>query len=472
MDGNVDSTCSITEHNSQTEVPRISSCNSDEEFGDISLETCFITKYSSNCDPSTAEGEFCESEVLATRKQLIEHCEESVLDQEGASCVLQKSNNSSLSKIYVDETVPSTDETRGTDVMADSLLGYTYEERQHESRLQTDEAYSGEKPPDLSSTSGTFIDSYPEETVTNTSSQKHPLRRYTSWIETEGSAVLRNDERSNNKDNVFRNEKAVSSCAIETVNVCSIGDKDDLEAEKGEDIVSFPNKREDLTISKNVSIRNCNENFALVKDVPENDYFLGSVNDTIKLGINEDNKGCQLQNDRLNRYDLKSSLSARESGSNAEKDLSEDILGSSSKKESSVLRRNIRLAVTPLQNGTIKQTSSLKWNTEINVAAATSQNIATEQTTAFKRTSTSTQNRTIGCDRHVFTGRSQQTVPVIDLSFQRAEQSRLVKPSFTAFTNVWKASNAFREKQRQRKISTGRRRGSDVVFSLVSFLDM
>ena len=475
MDEVVDSslsTYSITKHNSQTEVSRISSCNSDEEFDDISLETCCITKYSSNCDLSTAEDEFCENDVLAARKQLPEHCEESVLDQERASCVLPKSNNSSLSATYVDETSSITDQNRKTKVMVDSLFnGYTCEERQHESRLQPDEAYSREKLSESLSTSKKFVDNYPEEKLTNTCSQTHPLLRHTSWIELQDSVVSRNDEGSNNKVNPFRNEKAASSCAVETGKVRNIEDKDNLEGEKGANIVSFPNKREDFTVSKNIIAGNDNENFVWDKNVPESDYFLGGVKDTIKTGINEDNKGRQSENHRLkHRYDLKSFLSARQSGSDAEKDLSEDILGLSSIKQSSVLRRNIRLAVTPLQNSTIKQTSSLKRNAEIKVAVTASENNPTEQTTAFKSTSTSTQKRTIGCDSHVFNGRPQQTVPVVDLSFQREEQSRLVKPSFTAFTNVWKASNAFREKQRQRKISTGRRHGSDVVFSLVSYL--
>ena len=476
MDEVVDSslsTYSITKHNSQTEVSRISTCNSDEEFDDISLETCCTTKYSSNCDLSTAEDEFCENDVLlAARKQLPEHCEKSVLDQEEASCVLSKSNNSSLFATYVDETSSITDQTRKTKVMVDSLFnGYTCQERQHESRLQPDEAYSREKLSESLSTSKKFVDSYPEEKLTNTCSQKHPLLRHTSWIELQDSVVSVNDEGSKNKDNVFRNEKAASSCAIEAGNVRSIEENDNLEGEKGENIVSFPNRREDFIVSKNIMIAgNNNENFTWDKNVTENDYFLGSINDTIKMGINE-NKGLQFENPRLkHRYDLKSSLSARESGSDAEKDLSEDILGLSSIKQSSVLRRNIRLAVTPLQNSSIKQTSSLKRNAEIKVAVTASENNPTEQTTTFKSTSTSSQNKTIGCDSQVFNGRPQQTVPVIDLSFQRAEQSRLVKPSFKAFTNVWKASNAFREKQRQRKISTGRRRGSDVVFSLVSFL--
>ena len=470
IDGNVGSSlgaCSMTQHNSETEVLRIHSCNSDAEFDDISSETCFITKYSSNCESSTVEDECCGNETLATWKELPDNCEETDLDQEEASCVLTNTNDSSLSKTSVEKTLSKTEERK-----ADLSFGYSCEETQHESRLKPDEAYSIEKPPDSSSCRTMFV--APEEKLTTTSTQKHSSLRYTSWIETEDSRVLGNDEGSNNNDNILRKQKAASPCAMKAENVPTIENKDNLEADKDKNIDSLSDRYyEDYTLSENSSLTTYNENIALDKNAPDNGYFLGNYyNGAIKLGINENSEESEVENYRLkHRYDLKSSQSVREWGSNTEKDLSENILGFSSIKESSVSRRNIRLAITPLQNGNIKETSSLiKRNAEIKLAVTAPRNKAIQQIQAFKWASTSTRNKTIGCDSHALSGRSQQTVPVIDLSFQKAERGRLVKPSFTAITNVWKASNAFREKQIQRRISTGRRRGSDVVFSLVSFL--
>ena len=470
IDGNMNSSldaCSMTQHNSETEVSRTQSCNSDDEFGDISSETCFITKYSSNCESSTVEDECCENETLATWKQLPDNCEETDLDQEKVSCVLTNTNDSSLSKTCVEKPLPKTEERK-----ADLFFGYSCEEPQHESRLKPDEAYSIQKPPDSSSCSPMFV--APEEKLITTSTQKHSSLRYTSWIETEDSTVLGKDEGSNNNDTILRKQKAASSCATEAGNVPSIENKDNLEADKDENIDSLSDRYyEGYTLSENSSLTTYNENIALEKNAPDNGYFLGNYyNGAIKMGINENSEESEVENYRLkHRYYLKSSQSVREWGSNTEKDLSEDILGLSSIKENSVSRRKIRFAITPLQNGNIKQTSSLlKRNAEIKLAVTAPRNKAIEQIQAFKWASTSTQNKTIGCDSQALSGRSQQTVPVIDVSFQKAERSRLVKPSFTAFTNVWKASNAFREKQRQRRISTGQRRGSDVMFSLVSFL--
>jgi hypothetical protein len=482
--------CFITKYNSQTEVPRVNI--HDNELSENSLDTCFITNYSSDSEFSMVENECCENEILATDKQLTRYSEEVISDQEQEDCLVTKT------EVYgVDKTGCRTNETRNTNVM-DSSFGHKeiYEEsrpsRQHENRLQLDEARNMEKQSDSSSTSEQLVGDYPEGEIITTYSEKEPSLRYSSECKEEER------HKGNSRKSLLRNENAATYCTSESENVCSIEfDTVRLEKDKRKNNDSLPNKCEDFrndVVKDNHFLRNnSNEDTRNKKDSLtsynehvswDNDYILGNNKRAVNVDIIENNKGSQIgrKNLHLKHWnDLKSQQAERKPGPIAEKYVCEDISGLSlgsleqnSIKESSVLKRNIRLAITPLQNGSIKHNSALKRNTEIKPAVTPAQYKTMEQNTAGSKLAvTSTHNKSMDCDNQLLS--RQQTVPVIDLSFGKAvrhvEQSR-IKPSFTTFRNVWKASNLFKEKQRQKRIGIASRRGSDGVFTLVSFINI
>ena len=197
----------------------------------------------------------------------------------------------------------------------------------------------------------------------------------------------------------------------------------------------------------------------------KNHCFAGNKNGTVDLDIFENSK----EERESHSKEIKSPQATRKARSITEKNISEVIPSlrnkQNSSKESLVLKRNIKLAATPLQNRTIKSTLTRKTDTKQATRAFHNKTIEQES-----KLTTSIQNNTIDCNSQVLT--RQPKVPVIDLGFGKAvqgvEQSR-IKPSFTTFRNVWKASNLFREK-RQKIIGTCNRGGSDCMFSLESML--
>jgi hypothetical protein len=474
MDTNVGSlgTCFVKNYSSQTDVPQVISSYDDAQMSENSADTCFVTKDSSKTEFSKAESE-CYEMLAMNKQQVSKTFEEVIVEQEQEDCLATKFNTSSLHKTEfygVKKAACGDHKTRNTNAM-DSLFGYAVCEektvRQHENNSQMDNVHTTEKQNNPPTATKEFVCSYLEEKHTPT---------YTLGYTSE---TQEDRHKENSKNN------ARTSSTSDSLNPCSIefDAKDNISLEKnkrennkgplnkyedfGNDVVKdkhfLGNNNNEGKRRENDRLINFNENIAWDnKNASKNDYCVANNDDTVK----EDNSESQIERNKHHHLkhwnDFKSSQAEEKPGSIMEKSISKDISSLSldlqeqdSIKESLVLKRSIRLAITPLHKSTASHNAKLTWNTKMKLAVTPAHNKTMEHESKL-----ATQNKTINWNNQVFTG--QQTVPVIDLSFGKAvgqaEQHRM-KPSFTAFRNVWKASNLFREKQRQKKI--GSRHGSD-----------
>ena len=453
---------------SQNEIPQV---NVHAQLKTNSMDTCFITKCSSSSEFSQVENKCDGNEMLAKNKQINKYSEDVTVDQhEKASSKQQPKLLDNLSLFNVDFYDVDKTAFRTNDVrkVVDPSFHYDLKEEYHEPSLlsvqnrnknamQPEEGYSTtEKQEKTSRTTNGHLDKNP----TTTYSQKHPLLSYPSDY----------GDKGNTNNSLLQKENETLSCTSQDLCSIEFTTKDNISFEKdkgGNNTLLNKSTSNDVVknneaLGNNNYARNDNESDELEnKSAIKNHSFAGNNDGTVKV-VFENNKE-QTEN---HWNEIKSPQAKRKTRSITEKNISEVIpssLKQNSNKESLVLRRNIKLAVTPLQNHTIKSTLTRNIDTKQGTRAVHNKTIESKLTTTL------TQNNTIDCNTQVIT--RQPTVPVIDLGFGKmvrgAEQSRM-KPSFTTFRNVWKASNLFREKQRQKMIGTCNRRGSDGMFSLVS----
>ena len=447
----------MSPESSQIEIQQVNSYDKHAQLKTNSMDTCFITK----CSFSEIENQCDGNEMLAKDKKTNKYFEDVTVDQhEEDSSQPQLPDNLSLFNVDFDDVDKTAFRTNGNRNVVDPSFHNDLKEEYHESGLLSiknknamkwEEGNSSfEKQDDSSKTAKVSVHSYLDENPTATYSQKRPSLSYTSDY---------GDKRK---------ETSQDLCSMEFTRK----DKISLEKGKGENnkLLNKSTRKNVVNdnefLCKNNDSKNDNESDELDKvSAIKNDSFVSNNDGTVEVDIFENNR-----DERQNHWnEIKSPEAKRTARLFTQENISEVIpssLKQNSRKERLVLRRNIKLAVTPLQNHTTKSTLTRNTDTKQATSAVYNKSIGQE----FKLT-TSIQNNTIDCNTQLLT--RQPTVPVIDLGFgkvaRREEQSR-IKPSFTTFRNVWKASNLFREKQRQKMISTCNRRGSDCMFSLESML--
>ena len=451
-----------TSSSSQVEVSRANSHDDND-----AVDTCFITKCSSNSEFSRMEDEGSGDGLLVTDKELWQYSQDEIVakHQDNSSHLVAQhelpdnSSSYNIESYNMDRTACETNNTGQTNVMDPSN---DLKEECHllsmQNRFQQGKGHAAIEN-DSSRITKTSVHSYLDKNPTTMYSQKPSSSRCTSELENK-------DKQNSNKSILSQSESARTCNAPEDVCSIKLTTQDNISLEKEErednrllnkDLSSDMVKDKKFTADSNANSKN--HSFTKVEEnnrlAIKKDSFV--KNDRSKeVHIFKNNRGMAIERDHLKRWN-EPEVQLRTVCSTTEKNISKDSI-----KESLVLRRNIRLAATPLQN----HASTLTRNVETKLATKAVHNKTIEQESKL----TVTPNHTIDCNTQVLT--RQQTVPVIDLGFERvirqAEQ-RGIKPSFTTFRNVWKASNLIREKQRQKKIggkSNGR--GSDGMFSLVS----
>ena len=491
--------CFITRYSSQADVLR--DLHDNGQLTDSSqTDMCCIDKYSSHYELSRVDrlenecNEVCKDKTLAVDQKQNEYSKEVILDQRNQIRKTHKSNVYESMSHVEKKTSCRNSKISYTNGTGDNCQKNDEESRfsgQQENCLQhVEEAHISEKQSDLSSNS--FLGNSFKEKVNNNSMFSH-LPTRTSWpVKTDNKMDV---EKSEGGD-VAQNGKATSYCAtrsgkdrnleFDRENKNSVG--------KGENNKNTSNEFIDFRNVKNCRVMNCSEDNGRKNDgltsSTKNELNKNSFNNCNLIGVNTAEVGVDTNNEIEKEGQLKHWNDCKPCNQvektldvSSDKSISSDIsglsVGSSDEKLSKktlVVKRNIKLAITPLQENMIKKNLTWKRNAEIKLTATSTQNKAMEQTTGLKQTLMSTHSETIDSYDHVFT--RPQTVPaVIDLSFGSAvcngqtERSR-IKSSFTTFKNVLKASNLFREKQKQKKIAMGtNRRVSDGVFTLVSVLN-